>query len=131
LSGLTRETTVLFSLLRNLDPLAADIERIGAADRLKNLGNANQAYADLQFERYIEKSTKHSGDVKAARAVADAAYKDIIARINAQILLNGDEGFVSYVKAQNTVIERYRLIVAQRRGRIGKEATTAGMETKS
>jgi hypothetical protein len=130
LLGLAKETTTLSSLLRNLAPLAADIERIGAADRLKNLENANQAYADLQFKRYIEKSTKHSGDVKAARAVADAAYKDIIARINAQILLNSDEGFVSYVKAQNAVIERYKLIVAQRRGRAGKEATMTGTETE-
>jgi hypothetical protein len=55
LRGLAKESTVLLSLLRNLDPLAADIARIGATDRLKNLENANQAYADLQFERYIEK----------------------------------------------------------------------------
>jgi hypothetical protein len=55
LLGLAKESTVLLSLLRNLDPLAADIARIGATGRLKNLENANQAYADLQFERYIEK----------------------------------------------------------------------------
>ncbi|MDR1896786.1 MAG: DUF6261 family protein [Prevotellaceae bacterium] len=96
--GLAKESTALTSLLRNLEPFAADIERIGATNRLKRLEEANQAYIDLQFERYIEKSSKHSGDVKAARAVA-AAYKDIIDRINAQILLNGDEGFASYVKA--------------------------------
>ncbi|MDR2773668.1 MAG: DUF6261 family protein [Tannerella sp.] len=129
LLGLSKETTVLFSLVRNLDSLAADVDRIGATDRLKSLENANQAYADLQFERYIEKSTKHSGDVKAARAVVDAAYKDIIARINARILLNGDEGFVPYVKAQNVVIEHYKFVVAQRRGRSEKE-TTNGTETK-
>jgi hypothetical protein len=122
LLGLTKETTALSSLLRNLEPLTADIEQIEAVGRLQNLKNANQTFADLQFERYIEKSEKHSGDVKAARAVSDAAYKDIIARINAQILLNGDEGFASYVKAQNALIERYRLIVARRRGRGGKEA---------
>jgi hypothetical protein len=130
LLGLVKETTVLSGLLRNLEPLAADIERIGATGRLKNLEDANQAYIDLQFERYIEKSMKHSGDVKAARAVADAAYKDIVARINAQILLTGDEMFESYVKAQNVVIERYKLIVAQRRGRAGKEKAV-GTETKN
>jgi hypothetical protein len=130
LLGLAKETTALSSLLRNLEPLKADLEQIGATDRLKNLEEANQAYIDLQFERYIEKSMKHSGDVKAARAIVDAAYKDIVARINAQILLNGDEGFAAYVKAQNAVIERYKLIVAQRQGHAGKEATT-GTETKS
>jgi hypothetical protein len=130
LLGMTKETTTLSSLQRNLEPLKADLEQIEAVGRLQNLKDANQTFIDLQFERYIEKSGKHSGDVKAARAVADAAYKDIIARINAQILLNGDEGFASYVKAQNVLIERYRLIVARRKGRTGKE-TVAGTEAEA
>jgi hypothetical protein len=124
LLGLAKETTTLSSLLRNLEPLKADLEQIEATGRLQNLKDANQAFIDLQFERYIKKSEKHSGDVKAARSVADAAYKNIIARINAQILLNGDEGFASYAKAQNALIERYRLIVAQRRGRAGTKTET-------
>ncbi|MDR1896886.1 MAG: DUF6261 family protein [Prevotellaceae bacterium] len=127
--GLAKESTALASLLRNLEPFAADIERIGATNRLNRLKEASQAYIDLQFERYIEKSGKHSGDVKAARVVTDAAYKGVIDRINAQILLNGDEGFTAYVKAQNAVIERYKLIVAQRKGRTGKN--TAAPETTS
>lgn len=121
LLGLAKESTALSSLSRNLAPLAADVERIGATGRLRKLETANQEYIDLQFERYLEQSAKPSGDVKAARVVADAAYKDIVARINAQILLNGDERFAAYVKAQNALIERYSRIVAQRRGRAGKK----------
>jgi hypothetical protein len=124
--GLAKESTALASLLRNLEPCSADIERIGATDWVKRLETASQAYIDLQFERYIEKSGRHSGDVKAARAVTDAAYKGVVDRINAQILLNGDEGFTSYVKVQNAVIERYRLIVAQRK----KNATAPEAENK-
>ncbi|MDR1115774.1 MAG: DUF6261 family protein [Tannerella sp.] len=121
LQGLAKESTTLSSLSRNLEPLATDLEQIEASGRLQKLKDANQAYIDLQFDRYIEKSEKHSGDVKAARAVADAAYKGIVERINAQILLNGDEGFASYVKAHNALIERHKLIVAQRKGRGEKE----------
>jgi hypothetical protein len=116
LVGMAKESTVLSSLSRNLLPLATDIELIGATDRLKKLEAANQEYIDLQFERYLEQSNKLSGDVKAARAVADAAYRDIIARINAQILLAGSEKFVAYAKEQNALTERYRRLVAQRRG---------------
>jgi hypothetical protein len=127
LLGLAKESTALSSLSRNLAPLAADIELIGAAGRLEKLETANQEYIDLQFERYLEQSNKPSGDVKAARVAADAAYRDIVDRINAQILLNGDEKFVAYAKAQNALIERYNRIVAQRRGRSGKkEAATGG-----
>jgi hypothetical protein len=116
LLGLTKESSAISSLLRNLEPLAADVNRIGAAGRLQQLADANQAYIDLQFERYIEQGNLHSGDVKAARGVADAAYKKIVERINAQIILNGDAAFESYVNAQNEIIEKYKNIVAQRNG---------------
>jgi hypothetical protein len=119
--GLTKESTVLLSLLRNLEPCLTDVERIGATGRLKKLEEANQAYIDLQFERYVKKGEKPSGDVKAARAVADAVYKDIVNRINAQILLTQNEAFAPYVKTQNAIIERYRLIVAHRKGRAMKQ----------
>ncbi|MDR1676687.1 MAG: DUF6261 family protein [Tannerella sp.] len=119
--GLAKESVILTSLLRNLEPCSEDFERIGATGRLKRLEDANQAYVDLQFERYLEKSNKPSGDVKAARAVADAAYRAIIDRINAQILLNGDEAFAPYVKLQNTLIENCKHLLAQRRGRAGKK----------
>jgi hypothetical protein len=118
--GLAKTSTALLSLLRKLEPYSADVERIGATGRLKKLAEANQSYIDLQFERYTEKSTKVSGDVKAARAIADATYNDIINRINAQILLTKNEAFLPYVKTQNAIIERYRLLVAQRKGRAGK-----------
>ncbi|MDR0603457.1 MAG: DUF6261 family protein [Bacteroidales bacterium] len=118
--GLVKGSTALLSLLRNLEPYSADIERIGATARLKKLAEANQSFIDLQFERYTEKSEKPSGDVKAARAEADAIYKDIVNRINAQILLTPNEAFTPYVKTQNAIIDRYRLIVAQRKGRATK-----------
>ena len=121
LLGSAKESATLLSLLRNLEPYSAAIERIGATNRLKKLEEANQSYIDLQFERYTEKSEKPSGDVKAARAVVDAVYKDIVNRINAQILLSPNEAFTPYVKTQNAIIDRYKLIVAQRKGRAAKE----------
>jgi hypothetical protein len=118
--SLVKESTALLSLARNLEPLADDIRLIGAEIKLNGLKEANQAFIDLQFDRYIEKSTKHSGDVKAARIVPDSIYKKITAHVNAQILLNGNAGLSSYVKAQNAVVEKYKTIIAQRKGRTKK-----------
>ncbi|MDR3260682.1 MAG: DUF6261 family protein [Tannerella sp.] len=120
--GLAKESTAIASLLRNLEPLADDIRTIGATARLNKLAEANQAYIDLQFERYIEQGNKHSGDVKAARAVADAIYKKITDRINARILLEGGEAFTPYTNAQNAVVAKYKRIVTQRRGRPKKDS---------
>jgi hypothetical protein len=115
--GMVKESTALSSLVRNLEPLASDIQLIGAEDKLNNLKEANQSFIDLQFDRHIEKSTKHSGDTKAARSSVDTIYKNIIARINARILLHGEESFSTYVKAQNDVIAKHKALVAQRKGR--------------
>jgi hypothetical protein len=115
--GLFKKSTALSSLLRNLETLSADIDLIGVGHLVIKLRDANQSFIDLQFDRYIERSNKHSGNVKVFRVISDGAYKTIIDYINAQILLSGDKPlFISYVKAQNAVVERYKNHVAQRKG---------------
>jgi hypothetical protein len=127
LLGLAKETTAINSLLRNLEPLRADIERIGATNRLNELATANRLFEELQIERNIEKAGKHSGNVKTARAVTDAAYLAVAERINAQALLFGGNVYDSYIKEQNTVVEKYVHLVAQRKGIAKKSGET---ETK-
>jgi hypothetical protein len=114
--GLAKATTAINSLLRNLEPLSADVELIGATGRLTELAAANHAFEELQIERNLEKAGKRSGNVKAARTVTDAAYNAVVERINAQALLHGGNMFDAFIKAQNAVIEKYDNIVAQRKG---------------
>jgi hypothetical protein len=128
LLGLTKETAAINSLLRNLEPHRADIELTGAAGRLKALETANRSFEELQIERNIEKAGKHSGNVKAARTVTDAAYLSVIERINAQALLQGDEPFASFIKEQNTVIDKYATLAAQRKGSAKKGGKTGKAE---
>ncbi|MDR1602314.1 MAG: DUF6261 family protein, partial [Tannerella sp.] len=114
--GLAKETTAINSLIRNLEPLRSDIELIGATNRLNELTTANRLFEELQIERNVEKAGKHSGDVKTARTVTDAAYNAVVERINAQALLYGGEVFDSYIKKQNAVIDKYANFVALRKG---------------
>jgi hypothetical protein len=123
--SLAKETTAINSLLRNLEPLQADIELIGAGKRLNELKNANSAFEKLQIERNIEKAGKHSGNVKDARIVTDLAYKTIVERINAQALLYGSAAFETFIKEQNAIIDKYATLVARRKG-IAKKAGKAG-----
>jgi hypothetical protein len=116
LLGLAKETAAIHSLLRNLEPLRADAERIGAAGRWDELAAANRAFEELQIERNIEKAGKRSGDVKAVRVVTDAAYAAVVKRIDAQALLQGADLFAAFVREQNAVIDKYARIVSQRKG---------------
>jgi hypothetical protein len=122
--GLAKETTAINSLLRNLEPLRSDIEMIGAANRLNELATANRMFEDLQIERNIEKADKHSGNVKAARAITDAVYLIIVERINAQALLQDGNLFDSYIKKQNAIIDKYADFVARRKGIAKKSEDT-------
>jgi hypothetical protein len=119
--GLAKETAAINSLLRNFEPLQADIEFTGAAGRLNELKNANRAFEELQIQRSIEKAWKHSGNVKAARTVTDAAYRSVVERINAQALLYGGSALDAFIKEQNVIIDKYAGIVAQRKG-VAKKA---------
>ncbi|MDR0757467.1 MAG: DUF6261 family protein [Tannerella sp.] len=119
--GLVKETVTINSLLRNLEPFGADIERIGATGRLNELAAANRSFEELQIERNLEKAGKHSGNVKAARVVTDAAYTSVMERINAQALLQGDEIFDAFIRKQNVVVDKYAAIAAQRRGNAKKQ----------
>jgi hypothetical protein len=125
--GLAKETTAINSLIRNLEPLRADIELIGATNRLNELATANRLFEELQIKRNIEKAGKHSGNVKAARTITDAAYHAVAERINAQALLYGGDAFDSYIKEQNAVIDIYDNLVAHRKGFAKKHGET---ETK-
>jgi hypothetical protein len=114
--GLTKETTAINSLLRNLESHSADIELIGATKRLSELATANRSFEELQIERNIEKAGKHKGNVKEARTATDAAYLDIIERINAQALLHGGNDFETFIKEQNTIIDKYTALITKRKG---------------
>jgi hypothetical protein len=114
--GSIKETTAINSLLRNLEPLSTDIELIGATKRLSELAAANRSFEELQIARNIEKASKHKGNVKETRAVTDAAYNSIIERINAQALLRGGDAFESFIKEQNTIIDKYATLIAKRKG---------------
>jgi hypothetical protein len=115
--GLTKETSAINSLLQSLEPFRSEIELIGAANKLEALAAANRAFERLQIERNIEKAGKRSGNVKEARVATDAAYNAIVERINALALLQGSETFESFIRKQNTVIDKYSNLVAQRKGR--------------
>jgi hypothetical protein len=114
--GLTKETTAINSLLRNLESLHSEIELTGATNRLNKLATTNRLFEELQIERNVEKAGKHSGNVKAARVTTDAAYNTVVERINAQALLYGGDVFDSYIKEQNTLIDKYANLVAHRKG---------------
>ncbi len=121
LLGLTKETAAINNLLTNLEPAANDIELIGATRKLEKLADANRAFARLNIDRDTEKGEKPSGDMKPVRVKTTDAYNEVVAMVNAQIRLHKDEELTRLALTHNTTIEKYKNIVAQRKGRGGNK----------
>lgn len=111
-----KETASINSLIANLALLNADIELMGAKTRFARLADVNQAYADLQLDRYEEKSEKPSGDTKTSRLAVEEAYRAVADRINALLLLNQDEELLPFVGTHNVTIDNYKTRIAMRKG---------------
>jgi hypothetical protein len=125
--GDSKATAELYNLIARLNPLASQINIIGANVRLKEVEDANREFERLQNEWFKAGAKKESGNITSIRQQLAPVYKSIMCRINALIEINGDAQYKSFVDAHNKMIEYYRNILAQRKGRrkAAKENPTA------
>ena len=111
------ETAKINSLIKELrDNHANDLDLLALNEWVDELENANNKFVEIKNERYTEESSKTSLRMKKVRTEIDALYKEIVNRINAQILLNGDTNYKDFVTALNQRIENVKLVLAKRRG---------------
>ena len=116
------ETAKINSLIKELrENHANEINLLALTEWVDELENANNKFVDIKNERYTEESSKTSLRMKKVRTEIDAQYKELVNRINAQILLNGDTNYKDFVTALNQRIENVKLVLAKRRGGKGGE----------
>lgn len=109
------ETAKINSLIKELrDNHANDLDLLALNEWVDELENANNKFVDIKNERYTEESSKTSLRMKKVRIETDALYKEMVNRINAQILLNGDTNYIDFVIALNQRIENVKLVLAKR-----------------
>ena len=124
------ETAKINSLIKELrDNHANDLDLLALNEWVDELENANNKFVDIKNERYTEESSKTSLRMKKVRTEIDALYKEIVNRINAQILLNGDTNYIDFVSALNQRIENVKLVLAKRKGGKGGDEEGGTEET--
>ncbi len=123
---LNEETSALNNLLQDLRTgYAAEVEQVGLGDWARELLAANAAFEDLVHRRYGETSQRSDLVLKEVRMQVDAAYNAIAERVNALMLLEGSPTHKEFIRRLNAVVEKYKNLLAQRRGR---NAAKAGKE---
>ena len=124
------ETAKINSLIKDLiNNHANDIDLLALNEWVDELQTANNKFVDIKNERYTEESSKTSLRMKKVRIETDALYKEMVNRINAQILLNGDTNYIDFVTALNQRIENVKLVLAKRKGGKGGDEEGGTEET--
>jgi len=83
-----------------------------AIDWVTKLQSTNEEHDTLYVSRNKEEVESISGNVRAARQVTDPCYINIVERINAQVTLNGDANYLSFINQQNGIIQDLKTTLA-------------------
>jgi hypothetical protein len=116
------ETAALYNILQEFTGAnAGDIALLGLNDWVVQLETENKAFSALMETRYNENARKTDLRMREVRNETDRIYRQMIERIEALALINGDEAYAPFVKDLNTRLERFADIIAQRKGRNEKK----------
>ncbi|MDR2468964.1 MAG: DUF6261 family protein, partial [Tannerella sp.] len=87
---------------------ASDVEMLNLTDMVNKLEDANNAFEATILQRNAEVSERPDMKLLEIRHETNRCYLDILERIEAQALLEGDERFAGFIRTLNTNIERYK-----------------------
>ncbi len=86
---------------------AADINLLGLMEWVDELEANNNAFNQLMTNRFDESDDKTRLRMKSVRKEIDKAYKAIVKRINALIIVNGEADYTDFVNKLNLRIDYY------------------------
>jgi Family of unknown function (DUF6261) len=124
-----QETGAITKLVNDLQgDYSADATLLGINAWVVELQRLNIQFDTLKNSRYAEGAAKPQENLKLARKQTDKVYKDIVKRINALVVINGETEHRGFVVDLNERITNYNNLLAQRHGR---NAKAKGNDAKS
>ena len=116
------QTAAINSLVEDLNKeYANDVATLGVEDWVAELQLNNNSFETLMDERYSTDAGKTQLKMKEVRVEVDTAYRNITERVDALVVVNGQEAYAPFVKELNERVEKYNNTLAQRKGRNGKK----------
>ncbi|MDR3195151.1 MAG: DUF6261 family protein [Tannerella sp.] len=112
------ETAAIYNLLQDVKTThAPQIELLGLGEWVEELERDNLIFQALTEERNAEEATRSSLRMIEVRREGDAIYHQIVERLEALMVVNGDEAYTGFVHELNNLIKHYNNILASRKGR--------------
>lgn len=114
---LNEETSAIYNLVQELRAnYAAELTKLALAAWVDKLEADNKAYEELVKSSYEEDAAKTELKAKEVRIAIDATVRKIFERIEALMLIEGEQDYTEFVRRLNMQIEKYDNTLAQRRG---------------
>ncbi len=129
---LDRETGLLTNFIADLQGRhAAQVEALSLTAFVTGMKEANDRVREYTLRRTEERTGVRVGAFKAARAAADAAYRDLARMVNALAVVLGETGYAAFIDYCNTEIASFRRqTFGKKAGATGRKKTlSAGTET--
>jgi hypothetical protein len=106
--SLNEETATIHNFLQELTgAYAPQIAALGLADWVTELETKNNEFEDLVKQRNTEVSERTKFRMVEVRKETQDVYREIIDRIEALILINGDNAYSAFIDELNTYIKKY------------------------
>ena len=114
---LSEETSAIYNLVQELfENHSVNIAKIGIVTWLNKLKADNEAYEALAKVSYEEDAAKTELKAKTTRIEVDKALRQIIERIEALIVIEGEADYAEFVRRLNLQLDKYVNTIAQRKG---------------
>jgi len=115
---LNEETSAIYNLIQELrNNFADDVSVLDLNPWLDALEMKNAHYEELVQSGYEEDAVKTELKMKEVRTEVDIVVRQLFDRIEALMMIDGEESYVDFVKRLNLITEKYNIIIAQRQGR--------------
>ena len=116
------ETAAIDTMVDDLlNDYSEDLNLLKLTEWVTELKANNDAFKTLSDERYSDDAAKTQLKMKDVRKEVDTAYHNMTNLIDALVLVNGAETYTPFINELNQRIEKYNLIIAQRKGRNKKD----------
>ena len=114
----SKESGDIVKLLADLNgPYAADAKTAKIDDWVTELDANQKEFVKTQNHRYDELGEKTRLRMKQVRVEVDGAYRTVVEKINALIVVNGEAPYVDFVNKLNQRIDEYTNNLAIYKGR--------------
>jgi hypothetical protein len=114
---LNEETSAIYNLVQEVtENHRTDAEKLGLIPWMNKLKSDNESYEALVTGGYEEEASKTELKAKETRTEVDKVVRQIIERIEAFIVIEGEANYSEFVRRLNLILDRYANTLAQRKG---------------